>query len=347
VPRVSIVIPNWNGMKHLPDCMNAIARQTYRDFETIVVDNASSDESLDYLRAQWPDVRIVALDRNSGFPGAVNAGIEASDTEFVVLLNNDTSAEDHWLERLVNAMDAHPDFSFASSKLLRFDAPGLIDSAGHVYSVWIGAGDNIGEEQPATLYNDEAWIFGACAAASIYRRTLFRDIGVYDDEFFFTHEDVDFDLRANVAGHHCLLVPDAIVYHKRGASYSISPELMLMGVRNRIWCAGKNLPLLALGVWLAGKALRVVWWIPARLAGFTPGKKPTPRAGVQMKGAPWREVKITAALRTAVEALTKLPAKRRSVRGARRLSSIELLRIVRTTREPVPLARLRPGEPPR
>jgi GT2 family glycosyltransferase len=339
--RVSIVIPNWNTLKHLPECMTALAAQTYTDFETIVVDNASQDDSVAYLKREWPDVRVVELDHNTGFPGAVNAGLRASDSPYVVLLNNDTRAEPDWLERLVTAMDAHPEFSFASSKLLRFDTPDLIDSAGHVYSIWLGAADNIGEEQPATRYTEEAWIFGACAAASIYRRSLFEDIGGYDDDFFFTHEDVDFDLRANVAGHRGFLVPNAIVYHKRGATYSISAELNLMGVRNRIWCAGKNLPPLALAVWIGGKVLRVVWWIPARLVGFTPGRKVKERPGVQVKGVPWKDVKIRDAVRAAVEALIALPAKRRALRKIRRLSSIEFLRVVRATREPVALSEYR------
>src|SRR5581483_11052532 len=125
-------------------------------------------------------------------------------------------ANPDWLERLVTAMDAHPDFSFASSKLIRYHTPDLIDSMGHWYSIWLGAAFNVGEEEPVSTHDETSRIFGACAAAAIYRRSLFDDIGTYDADFFFTHEDVDFDLRANVAGHKCLLVPDAVVYHKRG-----------------------------------------------------------------------------------------------------------------------------------
>src|SRR5207248_2233451 len=119
--------------------------------------------SVSYVRENWPDTRVVVLESNRGFPGAVNAGIKASGTEFVVLLNNDTAAEPEWLEKLVAAMDARPEFSFASSKLLRLATPGLIDSAGHTYSLWIGASDNLGEEEPKERFTEPAWIFGACA----------------------------------------------------------------------------------------------------------------------------------------------------------------------------------------
>jgi GT2 family glycosyltransferase len=335
VPRVSVVIPNWNGLEHLPECMQALADQSYRDFETIVVDNASTDDSVGYLRTTWPDARVIALDHNSGFPGAVDAGIRASGTEYVVLLNNDTKANADWLERLVDAMDAHREFSFASSKLLRYHTPDKIDSAGHTYDLWIGASFNLGEEEASTLYAQPAWIFGACAAASIYRRSLFDDIGDYDAEFFFTHEDVEFDLRANVAGHRCMLVPDAIVYHKRGASYDVTAELNLMGVRNRIWAAGKTLPPLALAIWIGGKAIRVLWWIPARLLGFVPGRKAATLKGVTASA--WKDVRIRDAVRAAIAAVVALPAKRRSVRTIRRIGSLELLRRMRATKTPQPL----------
>jgi GT2 family glycosyltransferase len=333
--RAVVVIPNWNGLEHLPECLDALAAQTYRDFETIVVDNASTDGSVAYLREEWPDVRVVELDHNTGFPGAVDAGIAVSATEFVVLLNNDTRATPDWLGRLVAAMDEHPEFAFASSKLLRYHAPELIDSAGHAYDLWIGASFNIGEEEPAERYAEPAWIFGACAAASIYRRSLFDDIGDYDEEFFFTHEDVEFDLRANVAGHRCLLVPDSIVYHKRGASYEVDAQINLLGVRNRIWAAGKTLPPLALAIWLAGKAIRVLWWIPARLVGFVPGRKVVDAKGVTASA--WKDVRIRDAVKAAIGALLALPRKRRALRSVRRLGSIELLRRMRATKTPQPL----------
>lgn len=339
---VSIVIPNWNGLSHLPACMRALSEQTFTDFETIVVDNGSSDLSVEYLEREWPNVQVVRLGENRGFPAAVNAGFEKTTGDYIVLLNNDTEARPDWLHNLVSAMDAHPEFAFGSSKLLRADDPGVIDSAGHTYSLWLGAANNLGENGPAGAYEEPAWIFGACAAASIYRRSLVEDIGVYDADFFFTHEDIEFDLRANVAGYRCLLVPSAVVLHKRGASYEVSKELHLVGVRNRIWAAGKTLPPFALLLWVLAKAVRVVWWVPARVLGYKPGRRKAASSagGDPPTRAPWREVGIADAARSAIAAARALPAKRRSVRHIRRTGTVQLLRILRATREPKPLTDL-------
>jgi GT2 family glycosyltransferase len=131
VRRVGVVIPNWNGLQHLPDCLEALAKQTYHDAEVIVADNGSTDGSLAYLAESWPEVTVVELGRNTGFSAACNAGIAASSGEYVVLLNNDTAAEPEWLERLVAAMDADPSSSWGSSKLVTFDDTEVVDSAGH------------------------------------------------------------------------------------------------------------------------------------------------------------------------------------------------------------------------
>ena len=324
-------------MAHLPLCLEALRDQTFTDFETIVVDNASTDGSLDYLAASWPDVRLVKLDSNRGFPAAINAGLRASKgTDYIALLNNDTKADPAWLSTLVAALDAAPAFSFGSSKLLRFDAPATIDSAGHWYSLWLGSGSNLGELESADRYSQPAWVFGTCAAASIYRRPLFDDIGEFDEDFFFAHEDVEFDVRANVAGHRCLLIPDAIVYHKRGASTTYSAPFDLMGVRNRMWLAGKNLPPLALALWVGGKVLRIFWWLPARVLRLWNGTTDT-SAATPSRTAPAARLKVRDIIATAAQTARTLPKKRRASRSIRRLRSIELLRVLRATKSSQPI----------
>lgn len=299
--------------------MQALAEQTYPDFETIVVDNASSDGSVAWLREHWPDVRIVQMDDNVGFPGAVNAGITASRSDYVVLLNNDTKATPDWLNRLIGAMEEAPDYGWGSSKLLRFDQPEVIDSAGHVYSVWVGAARQIGEGEPATEYTRPRRIFGATASASVYRRQVFDDIGLFDDTFFLIHEDTDVDLRANMAGYRCLYVPDAVIYHKRGASYEVAREIHLSGVRNRIW-ATRSLPIGVLFLWIVTKGLRAFRWIPARLLGRRTSKRATASA--------WKDVRPKEVLSMTLHALRTLPGKRREVAATRRLNSIQFLRVL-------------------
>jgi GT2 family glycosyltransferase len=320
--KVSVVIPNYNGLAHLPVCLEALASQTLTDFEVVIADNGSEDGSLAYLSERWPEVKVLDLGSNTGFPAACNAGIQASTGEYVVLLNNDTAAAPDWLAELVGAMDAAPGFSWGSSRLVRFDDPQTIDSAGHTYSVWIGAALNVGDGEPAEEHLTPGRIFGATAAASIYRRSLFADIGLLDAEFFFIHEDTDFDLRANVAGHRCLYVPAAVVRHKRGASYEVDPRIHILGVRNRIW-ATRSLPLGVLVLWLAGKVLRAFRWIPARLAG----RQTSSRA----QASAWRDVSPGDVVKATVGALRTLPRKRREVASTRRLGSVQVLRLLSET----------------
>lgn len=318
--RASVVIPNWNGLTHLPDCFDALDAQTLPNVEIIVADNGSTDGSIEYLRDR--DVTVVELGTNLGFSGACNAGIRASSGDYVVLLNNDTSAAPDWLERLVVAMDAHPDSGWGSSKLVRFDDPSVIDSAGHTYSVWVGAAHNVGEGEPATMHDVSRRIFGATAAASIYRRSMLDDIGSLDDEFFFIHEDTDLDVRANAAGYRCLYVPDAVVRHKRGASYEVDPRIHLLGVRNRIW-ATRSLPPGVLALWIVTKLLRAVRWIPSKLFGKATSSRTTASA--------WRDVSPRDVLRESIGALRTLPRKRREVAAVRRLNSVQFLRVLSET----------------
>ena len=128
--RATVVIPNWNGERFLDLCLGSLRNQSFRDFETIVVDNGSTDGSIDLVREHFPDVRVVELGENRGIAAAFNVGVEASDTEFVVLLNNDTEQDERWLEALVHAADAHSDAGLFASKLVDFHDRGVLDGAG-------------------------------------------------------------------------------------------------------------------------------------------------------------------------------------------------------------------------
>lgn len=326
-PGVAVIIPNWNGAEHLPECLESLQAQTFTAFETLVVDNGSSDRSLALLAQRYPGVRVLELGHNTGFSGAVNAGIRATSTEYTVLLNNDTRAEPRWLACLVEAMDDEPGASFGACKMLRYDPPHLIDAAGDRYSLWRGSGINIGIGEPRDHYDQPAWVFGACAGAAIYRRSLFDDIGLFDEDFFLTFEDVDFDLRAQVAGHRCLYVPDAIVYHKRGASTDTqSSNVEARAIRNLIWVGGKNLPTILFLCWLflfplrmSAKIVRARW---RRLMNKPGGEVPN--------GLPYA-VAVGGRLfaRSLYEGFSRLFEKRRSIRRLRRLGSLALLSVLK------------------
>lgn len=341
--QATVIIPNWNGAHHLRECLDALSVQTFTDFETILVDNGSTDASVSLVERDFPWVRVIGLAQNLGFSAAVNVGIRDSRSEFVVLLNNDTRARRDWLEQLVKGLWEWPEASFAASKMLRYDPPHLIDSAGDYFNLVSGAGNNIGAGDPENLHNRPAWIFGACAGAGIYRRSLFDDIGLFDEDFFLVFEDVDLDLRAQVAGHHCLYLPNAIVLHKRGGSTDpASVDVAVRSWRNHIWVAGKNLPPLLLTWWflvfgirmvghiLAGAIRRGVVWVTGR----NNRGSASPAGGQrQLNNLPRQYLP---ALKSALRAL---PAKRREVAHARRLGSLKLLARLRGLPQPLSVQR--------
>ena len=132
-PLVSVVIPNWNGAAHLPACLIALRAQTLRDFEVIVVDNASTDGSVERLGRDYPEAQVIRLDRNYGFTGACNTGLRAARGEILTLLNNDTGAAPDWLAEVVAAFERHPEAGIVASKMLLFDRRHILHTAGDVF----------------------------------------------------------------------------------------------------------------------------------------------------------------------------------------------------------------------
>ncbi len=329
--RVAIVIPNYNGVQHLPECLRALAGQTFKEFEVVVVDNASTDDSISLLQQTFPLVRIIALSENRGFSAAANAGVLATTEDLVVLLNNDTCANDDWLERLVGVMDDTPEAGSGASKLVRYDDPLTLDAAGDTFVPSTLSGMAIGRGEPASRYSERSWVFGACAAAAIYRRQMIEDIGLFDDDFFLTHEDVDLSMRAQLAGYRCVYVPDAVVRHKRRATYRLeSPEIEAIGLRNRLWVVGKNVPLPLLARWTLIASPHVVATIIRKLVR---GRRI--RRSAEQSGAAWSAEVLRNRLVPVIWAgLRSLPAKRRAVRHTRRVSSRALLRVIRRPHEP-------------
>lgn len=243
MPRVTVVIPNWNGLAHLPECMDALRAQTYQDFSVLVVDNGSSDESVAWLSANAPDVAVIARSDNGGFAVAVNEGIRACGTELVALLNNDTAVEPQWLAELVAALD-RTGFDCAASLMLFYEDPSLVNAAGDVYDMASFAGLNRGFRRPVGGFLEPARVLGACAGAALYRVSMFDDVGLFDEDFFLIHEDTDFNLRALIAGKRCVYAPAARLRHKLSATIRHQPSwpMLRYETRNRGIVIGKDLP---------------------------------------------------------------------------------------------------------
>jgi GT2 family glycosyltransferase len=243
-PRVTVVVPNWNGETFLDLCLSSLRRQSFRDFETVVVDNGSSDGSVKLVERDFPEVRVVRLPENRGFSAAVNAGIRASEAQYVALLNNDTEVDPRWLEALVRAADNHPEAGLFASKLVDFKDRRILDGAGDALRR-SGLPYRLGHgEIDRGQFEKEAFVFGACAAGALYRHTLFEDIGLFDEDFFAYCEDGDVSFRAQLAGYRCLYVPDSVVYHIGSASTGgkRSTTNTRLGTQNGINLLVKNLP---------------------------------------------------------------------------------------------------------
>lgn len=244
-PLFSVIIPNWNGRHQLDDCLNSLRRQIFDSFEAVLVDNGSSDGSADFVITTFQEVRVVVLKENVGFAASVNRGIEVAQGEYVVLLNNDTEVDPHWLGNLELVIRENPGVWLFASKLLNYYDRAIIDSAGDGLNLWFGP-YKIGENELSDNYRRQTLIFGACGGGGCYKRELFDRIGLFDEDFFAYFEDIDLSFRANWAGYRCLSVPDAIVYHKvaatSGANSQNRERFDILRRRNYIFTIVKNYP---------------------------------------------------------------------------------------------------------
>lgn len=235
---IDILIPNYNGRALLPVCIDALRRQTRRDYRVTVIDDGSTDDSCALLMKNYPEVGIVEMPRNRGLAAAVNAGLRATNAPIVVLLNNDTEAAPDWLEHLVGALECYPGYACAASKLLLFDRRDMLHSAGDFYRSDGVPGSRGVWQQDRGQYDAMTEVFGACAAAAAYRRTVLDALAVdglvFDEDLVMYCEDVDLNIRARLRGFRTVFVPSAVVYHRLSATGG--------GTLASYYC-GRNIPL--------------------------------------------------------------------------------------------------------
>ncbi len=263
--RMSVVIVNWNGGEGIGECLASLRGQSLDSLEVIVVDNGSTDGSVKFIREQHPEVIVLPLRMNYGFAGAANAGIEASNGEFVALLDHDAIPDPRWAEELLAAMD-HADI--AASPVYERDDPRVVSARGELLSKWgLPFSDGRGETIAESSCDGYPEVFAASRVASIYRRAVFGAIGTFDIQFFTYFEDVDLSFRARLAGYRIVLAPRARVLRK-GASTGRSVDRFQLYhlIKNSQLLVWKNLPrrllvkvlprFLAIHVLLFGGAVR-------------------------------------------------------------------------------------------
>jgi len=260
-PLVSVIIPNWNGARLLPSCLDSLRQQTLIEHEVIVVDNASRDESRRLIAAEYPEVRLLPLESNRGLTGGCNAGIGIARGEIMALLNNDAEAEAGWLTALVDALERHPEAGSAASKMLLYDQRDVINTAGDYYGRDGIPGNRGVWERDGGQYDEEEWVFGACGGAAAYRREMLDEIGLFDEDFFMYCEDVDLAWRAQLAGWRCIYAPGARVYHRLSATGGGALASYYTG-RNTLYVLAKDMPVtLRRKYWrgIVGAQWRVAW----------------------------------------------------------------------------------------
>lgn len=244
-PLFSIVIGTWNSAAHLPRCLECLRAQTIQDFEIIIVDNGSTDGTLELLQTGQSSLplRVERLPSNLGFATANNIGARLARGKWLVLLNADAFPEPDWLEKLLRAAEQHPNYNFFASRQIQYHNPKLLDGAGDEYHTsglaWRRYYNHSSTDHGLTQQE----IFGACAAAAMYRREDFLNAGGFDEDFFSYFEDVDLSFRLRLRGGRCLYVPEAVVHHVGSASTGkLSDFVIYYGHRNLVWTFIKNMP---------------------------------------------------------------------------------------------------------
>ncbi len=240
---VSIIIPNWNGKQLLKKCLPSLTKQSFRDFEVIVVDNGSMDGSVEYVTTVFPDFKVITLDKNYGFAKAVNIGIKESKSKYLFLLNNDTEVEENCLSCLVAAAKQHQDCGFIAARVRNFyhreriDSAGdIIDAVGHAYNLGMG-------EKDGPKFSKPGYVFMVTAGGGLFKREVFNKAGLFDEDFNTYMEDVDLCFRAQLQGFKGWYQPKAIIYHIHKATSSrIKPMMEYWQFRNMTQMIIKDFP---------------------------------------------------------------------------------------------------------
>ena len=267
-PFFSVVVPNFNGRRFLPTLFDALRRQSLRDFEVILADDASGDDSVALTERLYPEVRLVVNRRNLGFVGACNTAADAARGRVLVLLNNDTEPEPNWLEELARVLVANPQAATVASKLLLYDRRDTLHSAGDLLGRnGIPANRGVWEKDRGQ-YDEATDVFSGCGGAVAYRRDVWATLGGFDPDFWMYLEDVDYGFRARLAGFSAVFAPNARVYHHLSASGGDTLASYYVG-RNTIWMIAKNRPgpLLARPLPAILGAQRAVTWDALRNVG--------------------------------------------------------------------------------
>ena len=242
--KVTIVIPNYNERRLLENCLKTLENQTYTDFKVLIIDNGSTDGSKEII-SDTLDMEIVSLETNLGFCGAVNLGIQMTNTPYIILLNNDTETDRYFVETLLKAIERSEKIFSCGAQMIDFQNHKILDNAGDLYTA-MGWAVARGKGKRCIDYEKKKRVFSCCAGAAIYRMDILNQIGGLDEHHFAYLEDVDLGYRARIHGFENWYIPEAKVYHvgsaTTGARYN--EKKVFLAARNTIFVIYKNMPFL-------------------------------------------------------------------------------------------------------
>lgn len=257
---VAIVILNFNGKKHLETFLPSVLHTTYKDAKVIVADNGSTDDSLAFLAATYPNITCLKRDTNEGFAGGYNWALSLIDADYYVLLNSDVKVQPNWLEPMVSLLDSNNNIAACQPKILSYANPtcfeyagasgGWMDALGYPFSR--GRIFDVCEKDNGQ-YNDASPIFWATGASLFIRSKCYKEMGGLDESFFAHQEEIDLCWRLHNAGYQIMSCPDSVVYHVGGGTLPRGGRKVFLNFRNNLLMLGKNLPISEL-----------LWKIPAR-----------------------------------------------------------------------------------
>lgn len=263
--EVTIVIPNYNGKRLLENCLKTLEQQIYKDFKVLVVDNGSSDGSTE-VSSEKLELEIVSLKENLGFCGAVNLGIQKTKTPYLILLNNDTEADRHFVEKLLAGIKKSERIFSCGAQMIDFKNHEMLDNAGDLYTA-MGWAVARGKGKKCADFEQAVRVFSCCAGAAIYRMDILKKIGGLDEQHFAYLEDVDLGYRARIDGFENWYTPEAKVYHVGSATTGTryNEKKVFLAARNTIFVIYKNMPLLQLFInlpfILAGMIVKTLFFV--------------------------------------------------------------------------------------
>ncbi len=324
---LSVVIVNWNGERFLRACLGSIFAQGRADVEVIVVDNGSTDGSVELIRGEFPEVRTIVNTENTGFAAANNQGIEAARGRYVLTLNNDTELAPRFFDTLMDAAESSDkEVGMWAVKILSLEDKSEIDSVGGLLIYPDGLAKGRGRLERDTGQYDapgEALIPSACAG--LYRKEMLDEVGKFDADFFAYCEDTDLGLRARLAGWRARSVPGAVVFHHySGTGGRYTPFKAYLVERNHLWVAAKNLP----AGQLAMLPVYTIWRYAVQVYGILAGKGAGGRFVEGFSAASLAVVLVKAYI-GAMAGLPKMLARRARIQKTRKLTASEFKRLTK------------------